>query len=618
MSLLSTMISNLFNGVSQQPPELRDPSQATAQLNAVSSPAYGLRKRPGTTHVAKIGAEALNPLVHFIDRDRNEQYAVVASDGAISVFDVQTGGQVPVTTPHGLDYLRCANPQEDLRLVSVADYTFVVNTKRPVQMSASTVDNTDQLAGTVSFPIPVLQYPIVVPTDPSLTPGAGGTSNTPSLPNYGGGGGYPGGGGTGSSGTPESPWPDTPPDPTNDTGNSGGGTTDPGTGTGGSTGGTGGGTGGTGGGTGGTGGGTGTPPTPTQPAVTQLKPNEDGSWPDVQSANYSFLLPDDATLMPPSVGDYRAVIEVLNANKFWELQDKVLVLYRPRVCLKVKAGGPGLGRFFTADTLFPEPGMTYQMVTNGLASENKFRAIPNYFRASPYYDGVNQSFPQLVWPGAKTDSEIMALLAATPRAAVLYKSSFGTDPSQITVRDPLAFDATYLFLLEEIETGAKSVQELNVRVSIMGMMGADGAVGSNGDLSLLAGNANANYTQGGFLYSTESMSFRDSFLGFTTEFNRMVLWDTYSMSRGIPSASGLRISGNAAGIPYASGPGSQMNNLPMDLFYPGRALTYDPPMAYKLFPKAGLTENMLGAYHSVYEPYYGTVGLVRPYTIPPL
>ena len=50
---MNRSIPNMFNGVSQQPPALRLPSQANIQENGMSSVVDGLSKRPPTRHVAK-------------------------------------------------------------------------------------------------------------------------------------------------------------------------------------------------------------------------------------------------------------------------------------------------------------------------------------------------------------------------------------------------------------------------------------------------------------------------------------------------------------------------------------------------------------------------------------
>lgn len=89
MSLISSSIPNLINGVSQQPYLLRQPTQAALQENCLSSVVDGLRKRSPTKHIAKISSGDLSDTyLHLINRDAAEKYSVVFSSGDISVFDL--------------------------------------------------------------------------------------------------------------------------------------------------------------------------------------------------------------------------------------------------------------------------------------------------------------------------------------------------------------------------------------------------------------------------------------------------------------------------------------------------------------------------------------------------
>ena len=75
MPLINRVIPNLVQGVSQQPEVLRLPSQASVQENGFSSVVEGLKKRPNTSHIAKISTSTLaNAYVHAINRDASERY----------------------------------------------------------------------------------------------------------------------------------------------------------------------------------------------------------------------------------------------------------------------------------------------------------------------------------------------------------------------------------------------------------------------------------------------------------------------------------------------------------------------------------------------------------------
>lgn len=127
MSLISSQIPNLVNGVSQQPSALRLASQAELQDNFMSSVATGLSRRPGTKHIAQLTTEDWSDaFLHVISRDAFERYLVAVTDGDLQVFDLVNGKPVAVNFPDGVDYLTGASGA-DFRAVTVADYTFIVN-----------------------------------------------------------------------------------------------------------------------------------------------------------------------------------------------------------------------------------------------------------------------------------------------------------------------------------------------------------------------------------------------------------------------------------------------------------------------------------------------------------
>ncbi len=127
MGLINRSIPNLFNGVSQQPPSLRLPSQASEQINGLSSVVFGISKRPPTEHIAKLSTATLeDTFVHTIKRDEVEEYKVLITDGGLKVYDL-AGVEKTVTFPDGTAYLTASNPKETFACVTVADYTFIVN-----------------------------------------------------------------------------------------------------------------------------------------------------------------------------------------------------------------------------------------------------------------------------------------------------------------------------------------------------------------------------------------------------------------------------------------------------------------------------------------------------------
>lgn len=139
---ISQTHANLFNGVSQQPAALRSTSQAEEQINMESSLTKGLRRRPPTQWVANTGlsvAVANNSAFHFIDRSPTEKWAVLLTGVAsnpLSIIGTDLGAVGIITyrdsagnavSASSVTYLQSANPRGAFKLITVADYTFIVN-----------------------------------------------------------------------------------------------------------------------------------------------------------------------------------------------------------------------------------------------------------------------------------------------------------------------------------------------------------------------------------------------------------------------------------------------------------------------------------------------------------
>ena len=137
-SRVSLGIPNIFNGVSQQAPNLRLTSQGEEQVNLYSSLVRGLVKRPPTSHIGTLRATPCDDaFVHFIDRDDSERYTVLINDREIEAFSVADGAEIPVYSPDGLTYLASTTPREEFRAVSLADHTIIVNNGITVAMDTT-------------------------------------------------------------------------------------------------------------------------------------------------------------------------------------------------------------------------------------------------------------------------------------------------------------------------------------------------------------------------------------------------------------------------------------------------------------------------------------------------
>ena len=139
MPLITRSIPNLIGGVSQQPEILRLENQATEQINGLSNVVEGLKKRPPTKHIAKLSSSNLsNAFIHTINRDTNERYVVVITDGALSVYDIDGTQKTVVEQTNVTNYLSSTNPRSDFRALTVNDYTYILNTTQNVALDSTT------------------------------------------------------------------------------------------------------------------------------------------------------------------------------------------------------------------------------------------------------------------------------------------------------------------------------------------------------------------------------------------------------------------------------------------------------------------------------------------------
>ena len=139
MALTTRTLPALSNGISRQPAILRSPDQTEDELNTWGNIATGLGRRPPTETIRKLtGLDLGDATVHHINRDISERYLVVIDTGVIKVFDEATGDEETVNAPLGWGYLDAAGPK--YRALTVADYTFIVNTTKTVELKAAGQD----------------------------------------------------------------------------------------------------------------------------------------------------------------------------------------------------------------------------------------------------------------------------------------------------------------------------------------------------------------------------------------------------------------------------------------------------------------------------------------------
>ena len=146
MRNIAFTIPNLIQGVSLQPDAQRDPSQGAIQINGVSSIAEGLRKRDSSRTLAKVSATPFgDAFFHTILRDQKEEYIAVITDTGIQVFDL-AGNPINVVEDSGAySYLSgITDARQQIRAVTIADYTWITNTTTATAMDPATAPVTSR------------------------------------------------------------------------------------------------------------------------------------------------------------------------------------------------------------------------------------------------------------------------------------------------------------------------------------------------------------------------------------------------------------------------------------------------------------------------------------------
>lgn len=137
--LYSQTIKNIVSGISQQPAILRLPEQLDEQVNGLSTEVGGLQKRPPTLHIAnlfKCDSSTFFPLVHVVKRDEQEKYLMIFDGkGGLKVYDEDGKEYVVDIDPRSKPYITGVAPRKQLKAITIADYTFIVNTTKKVQMT---------------------------------------------------------------------------------------------------------------------------------------------------------------------------------------------------------------------------------------------------------------------------------------------------------------------------------------------------------------------------------------------------------------------------------------------------------------------------------------------------
>ena len=165
-------LGTLLQGVSQQPARQRLEGQVTSQVNMTSDVVRMLSRRAPTQFLQSFDIGAIDTektFVHFMDASDGEAYYVLVPPNVsavtdIIVLDADTGVRNTnlTHTAQFLSYVSMANPRADLKMVTVGDHTFVVDTNKTVRMKSTLsdpyVNGAEHLRDSIRVTVEVGQY----------------------------------------------------------------------------------------------------------------------------------------------------------------------------------------------------------------------------------------------------------------------------------------------------------------------------------------------------------------------------------------------------------------------------------------------------------------------------
>lgn len=140
MAAISQKISSLIGGVSQQPDTVKFNGQLRSCDNYYPDVALGLMKRPGLQAIRKLDNPVADGTWFMVFRDNEEKYIMQFSQaGALKVWSANTGLQQTVNAVAGESTAYAVHDsQDDLQILQINDYIFVLNRNKTVSMAATT------------------------------------------------------------------------------------------------------------------------------------------------------------------------------------------------------------------------------------------------------------------------------------------------------------------------------------------------------------------------------------------------------------------------------------------------------------------------------------------------
>lgn len=149
MAAISQTIGNVLGGMSAQPDSVKIPGQVRHATNVYLDPTFGCTKRPGTQFIKNLGVDIPADAKWFpIFRDNDDRFVVCSykqagGPHALRVFTGDTGEERTVTMEEGAAEYIAVLDNNNLRPLTVNDYTFMINSEKEVLMNGASTTVSD-------------------------------------------------------------------------------------------------------------------------------------------------------------------------------------------------------------------------------------------------------------------------------------------------------------------------------------------------------------------------------------------------------------------------------------------------------------------------------------------
>lgn len=140
MSVYEGVYKSLLQGVSQQTPQEREDGQLGEQINMLSDPVTGLRRRGGVKYSTHLQGQSPNSYIQLVDIGGKARAVVVdTTTGVVKIIkDVSNPNSEHVTTGT-FSYLKTNAGKASIKTTVIRDVMYLVNTEKVPRLKTDTV-----------------------------------------------------------------------------------------------------------------------------------------------------------------------------------------------------------------------------------------------------------------------------------------------------------------------------------------------------------------------------------------------------------------------------------------------------------------------------------------------